>query len=127
MAPIAISPIENQNDVELRIKKNISQYKEQAAGPQTYNKQLEEEGSAEIPKAKVYPQTNTLYGTDAAIIVYKLSSNMGFKPKVSTSRIVRACRSRSQCGPEVSGASQCQRRARRYNSYYRYKLVGGSA
>ena len=53
MAPIAISPTENQNNVEVLIKKNLSQYKEQAAGPQTYNKQLEEEGSAEIPRAKV--------------------------------------------------------------------------
>ncbi|MCJ1326150.1 hypothetical protein MMC10_002814 [Thelotrema lepadinum] len=52
MAPIAISPIESQNEVEVLIKKNISQYKEQAAGPLTYNKKLEEEGSAEVPKAK---------------------------------------------------------------------------
>lgn len=49
MAPIAISPHEQQN-VEVLIKRNISQYKEQSAGPLTYNKQSEEEGS---DKAKV--------------------------------------------------------------------------
>ena len=55
MAPIAIvseGRIEG-SQTETLIKKNASQYKEQSAGPQTYNKELEEEGSADVPKAKV--------------------------------------------------------------------------
>ena len=86
MAPIAISPIESQNEVEVLIKKNISQYKEQAAGPLTYNKKLEEEGSAEVPKAKVSRHTNILHFKSVIDIVCKLSSDVGFKPEVSTSR-----------------------------------------
>ena len=59
MAPSAIEP--QKPSVEVIITKNASQYKEQSAGPQTYNKKLEEEGSADVPKAKVrmprYPST----------------------------------------------------------------------
>jgi hypothetical protein len=51
MAPIAIT--ETLQDLGLQAKKNSSLYKEQSAGPKTYNKQIEEEGTADAPKAKV--------------------------------------------------------------------------
>ena len=52
MAPIAISPQEKDN-VQVFIKEHHGVYKDQASGPLAYNKQLEEEGSTEAPKAKV--------------------------------------------------------------------------
>ena len=52
MAPIAVSPHENEG-IQFRIKQNISQYKEQSAGPLTYDKRVEEEGTADAPKARV--------------------------------------------------------------------------
>ena len=37
----------------IAIPKNFGNYKEQAAGPQTYNKDLEEHGDVDHPKANV--------------------------------------------------------------------------
>ncbi len=56
MAFIAIEePEKNQaSNAEVITEKIASPYKEQSADPHSYNRKLEEEGSADVPKAKVY-------------------------------------------------------------------------
>ncbi|MCJ1230112.1 hypothetical protein MMC12_006783 [Toensbergia leucococca] len=51
MAPVATSTMQ-QPEVDLNVK--VLEYKEQLAGPNTYNKKAEEEGTKDQPKAK-YP------------------------------------------------------------------------
>ena len=55
MAPVAFHN-QDENTVEILIKKNQSPYKEPAAGPRTYNKDLEEKGSSDAAKAKASPE-----------------------------------------------------------------------
>ena len=52
MAPSAVETTPGINDVQLIIKKSTQQYKEQSAGAATYDKKIEEEGSAEHAAAK---------------------------------------------------------------------------
>lgn len=55
MAPMAI---EIQKSPELIIRKNASNYKEQAGGREAYIKKIEEEGDEEHGAAKVRERTN---------------------------------------------------------------------
>lgn len=53
MAPVAVAPANSVVWPEVVIKANASAYKEQAPGPNTYSKELEETGTVDQPKASV--------------------------------------------------------------------------
>ena len=85
------------------------QYKEQASGPKTYVKQIEQEGTEDQPAAKVRVSSR---GTvecgllmQVHITVSELSSDMESCPEISPSCAIHTCRTWLRCRFNIPRAS----------------------